>query len=238
MGPVSVVVPCYNEQTNVEPLARTLLTMYGNYIFEIIFVNDNSNDRTAEVVEELSHSDSRVRLVNRTAPNGVGRALRDGYAAAKGRYILSMDCDFADIVPECRDLFDAIAEGFDGAIGSRFSHESVLINYPFAKIVCNRLFHLLARILLRVNVRDVSNNLKLFKADVLKSISLDEPGFAANVETGLKPVLAGYRVKEVPISWIVQRIDMGSSYTFPHQRGSFGLRARTVPDAQGPQSSA
>ena len=54
-----------------------------------------------------------------------------------------MDCDFELIVPELRDLFDAIAAGHAGAIGSRFSHESVLINYPFAKIVANRAFHLL-----------------------------------------------------------------------------------------------
>ena len=56
------------------------------------------------------------------------------------RYILTMDCDFVLLVPELRDLFDAVADGADGAIGSRFSYESVLINYPFFKILCNRAF--------------------------------------------------------------------------------------------------
>jgi SAM-dependent methyltransferase len=208
---VSVVVPCHNEEMNVEPLARALLGAYDEYIHEIIFVNDASTDRTADLVRQLGAADARVRLVDRQAPNGVGLALRDGYAAASGRYILSMDCDFADIVPEFRDLFEAVAAGFDGAIGSRFSHESVLINYPFAKIFCNRFFHLLMRVMLRVNVRDVSNNLKLFRSEILKSIVLEEPHFAANVETGLKPVLAGYRIKEVPISWINRSLDMGRS---------------------------
>lgn len=208
---VSFVVPCHNEEMNVPRLYRALTSMYDDYVHEIIFVNDGSTDRTSQVIRDLSHSDSRVRIVDRKPPNGVGRALRDGYAAATGRYILSMDCDFEEIVPELRDLFDAVVDGFDGAIGSRFSHECVLINYPFSKILCNRVFHLVARLLLRISVRDISNNLKLFRADILKRITLEENGFAANVETGLKPVLANYRIKEVPISWINRTIEMGTS---------------------------
>jgi hypothetical protein len=108
-------------------------------------------------------------------------------------------------------MFDAIARGRDGAIGSRFSHDSLLINYPFFKIFCNRSFHLLANILLPVRMRDISNNLKLYKSEILKTIEIDQPHFAANVETGLKPLLAGYDIEEVPISWIDRTIDMGSS---------------------------
>jgi hypothetical protein len=122
-----------------------------------------------------------------------------------------MDCDFVEILPELRDLFDAVAAGHDGAIGSRFSHESLLINYPFFKILCNRSFHLLANALLPIRVRDISNNLKLYKAEILKTIEIQESHFAANVETGLKPLLAGYDIKEVPISWINRTINMGSS---------------------------
>ena len=108
----------------------------------------------------------RVRLVERQPPNGVGRALRDGFSAATGRYILTMDCDFLYILPELRDLFDSIARGRDGAIGSRFSYQSMLVNYPFPKILCNRGFHLLVNLLCRVRVRDLSNNLKLFRAEI------------------------------------------------------------------------
>ena len=98
--------------------------MYGRYIHEIILVNDNSKDRTAEVALAMAKQEPRVKLINRTHPNGVGLALRDGYAAASGRYILTMDSDFLHILPEFRDLFDAIARNRDGAIGSRFSYES------------------------------------------------------------------------------------------------------------------
>jgi len=208
---VSVVVPCHNEEPNVGPLAEALLETYEPYLHEIIFVNDNSTDGTADAVRRLSARLPRARLVDRSPPHGVGRALRDGYAAATGRYILTMDSDFVQIVPELRDLFDAVEAGHDGAIGSRFSHESILINYPFLKIFFNRCFHLLANLLLPRRFRDISNNLKLYRADILRSTSIEEPRFAANVETGLKPLLAGYDVVEVPISWINRTIDMGSS---------------------------
>ena len=207
----SVVVPCHNEEMNVRPLVAALLQMYGNYILEIILVNDNSTDRTADVVRAIAADEPKVRLLDRKPPNGVGRALREGYAAARGRYILTMDCDFVHLIPEFRDLFDAIAAGHDGAIGSRFSHESVLINYPILKVLANRAFHLLLNLLLRRNVRDISNNLKLMRADILKNIRIEENHFAANVETGLKPIVAGYDIQEVPISWINRTLDMGVS---------------------------
>jgi dolichol-phosphate mannosyltransferase len=208
---ISVVVPCHNEEMNVPDLVDALVRLYDNYIHEIIIVNDNSTDRTGEVTRQVAVREPRVRLVERRPPGGLGRALRDGYAVATGRYILSMDADFVQIVPELRDLFDVIAQGHDGAIGSRFSRESMLINYPFLKIVCNRTFHLLVNLLLPGRVRDISNNLKLYRAAILKDIDLQDPHFAANAETGLKPLLAGYDIREVPISWINRTVDMGSS---------------------------
>ena len=174
-------------------------------------VNDNSTDATADVVLAQAQKEPRVKLVDRHPPAGVGRALKDGYAAASGSYILSMDCDFEPIVPELRDLFDVVAQGHDGAVGSRFSHDSILINYPFFKILANRGFHLLVRLLLGLKVRDISNNLKLFRADILKSLEISQPGFAANAETGLKPLLAGHDIVEVPTSWIDRTDEMGAS---------------------------
>ena len=208
---ISVVVPCYNEEMNIPHLVNALKQAYGDYIHEWIIVNDNSTDRTAEVGLEMAKQEPRVKVVNRKPPGGVGLALRDGYAAATGRYILSMDSDFVQIIPELRDMFDVIAQGHDGAIGSRFSHDSVLLNYPFFKILCNRSFHFLVNIFLPLRIRDISNNLKLYRAEILKSLNIEHANFAANAETGLKPLLAGYDIQEVPISWINRTIDMGTS---------------------------
>ncbi len=210
-GSTSVVVPCHNEAENVALLIDALLRYYDRYLREIIIVDDNSHDATAHMVRRIAEDQPRVKLLARHPPPGVGRALRDGFAAAEGRYILSMDCDFFGLAPELRDLFEAVARGHDGAIGSRFSYESVLLNYPLPKIIGNRLFHLLVRVLLGIRVRDISNNLKLYRAEILRSVEIEQDGFAANAETGLKPLLAGYDLREVPVSWVGRTAAIGRS---------------------------
>jgi dolichol-phosphate mannosyltransferase len=224
---VSVVVPCHNEAMNIPRLVRALTATYDKYIHEIILVNDNSEDDTAHVARQLAEADARVRLVDRSPPPGVGRALRDGYAATTGEYILSMDCDFEMLVPELQDLFDVIAAGHEGAIGSRFSHQSVLLNYPAPKLIGNRAFHLIIRLVLRRKVRDISNNLKLYRGDILREMNITQDGFAANAETGLRPLLEGRDIEEVPIAWINRSSDMGVS-TFRVARVAPGYVAALV----------
>jgi 2-polyprenyl-3-methyl-5-hydroxy-6-metoxy-1,4-benzoquinol methylase len=208
---ISVIIPCHNEEMNIVPLVTRLNDLYGEYIHEIILVDDNSQDRTAEVLRSLAANDPSIKPVFRTPPNGVGLAIADGYRAASGRYVLSMDCDFQHLLPEIRDMFDAVAEGYDVVVGSRFSRRSVILNYPFQKIIANRGFHALAKILLRRQFRDLTNNLKLIRREVVENLHLTQPGFAVNAETGLQPLLMGYSIKEVPISWINRTPDMGVS---------------------------
>lgn len=210
-GAVSVVIPCHNEEMNIEPLVNKFRNFFGEYIHEIILVDDNSQDSTSEVIQRLVSEDPTIKAVFRTPPNGVGRAIADGYRVATGKYVLSMDCDFQHLLPEVRDIFDAAVEGYDVVVGSRFSRHSVLLNYPFQKIVANRGFHVLAQILFRRHFRDLTNNLKLIRREVVEKLQLTQPGFAVNAEIGLKPLLMGYSVKEVPISWINRTPDMGVS---------------------------
>src|SRR5918995_6417778 len=117
-GAVSIVIPCYNEEMNIGPLVDGLRVYYDSYIHEIILVDDNSNDKTKQVIESLRADDARIKPVYRRGPSGVGRALADGYRAATGIYVLSMDCDFQHLLPELRDIFDAAADGFDVVVGS------------------------------------------------------------------------------------------------------------------------
>jgi 2-polyprenyl-3-methyl-5-hydroxy-6-metoxy-1,4-benzoquinol methylase len=208
---VSIVIPCHNEEMNIGPLVTRLRDLFDEYIQEIIPVDDNSTDGTANVIRKLADGDRRVRPVFRIPPNGVGRAIADGYRIAKGRYVLSMDCDFQHLLPELRDMFDAAAKGYEVVVGSRFSRHSVLLNYPIQKIIANRAFHLLARLVLHRHFRDLTNNLKLIRRDVVDTLLLMEPGFALNAETGLQPLVMGCNIKEVPISWINRTAEMGTS---------------------------
>lgn len=222
-GSVSVVVPCHNEEANVRPLVERLDELFGEYIHEIVLVDDNSRDGTRRVIDDLAEGDPRIRPVCRTPPNGVGRAIADGYRVSTGSWVLSMDCDFQHILPAVRDLFDAAAQGYDVAVGSRFSRHSVLLRYPVQKIVANRGFHLLARLVLLRQFRDLTNNLKLLRREVLNGLILTQPGFAINAETGLQPLVMGYAIKEVPISWINRTHEMGtSSFRLVRVGGGYG----------------
>jgi SAM-dependent methyltransferase len=208
---VSVVVPCRNEEMNVEPLVRALRAHFDDYLHEVVLVDDNSTDGTREVMARLAAEDPRVRPVLRSPPNGVGRALADGFRAATGAWVLTMDCDFQHLMPEVRDVFDAAARGRDVVVGSRFSRESIVRHYPLPKLIANRAFHALAQVLLGSRFRDLTNNLKLMRREVVARLPLTQPGFAANAETGLLPVLMGCDVEEVPTSWVDRSPDMGAS---------------------------
>jgi hypothetical protein len=208
---VSIVIPCRNEEANIGALVTRLCDLFGDYIHEIIPVDDNSTDDTSAVIRKLAANDPRVKPIFRSPPNGVGRAIADGYGAATGKYVLSMDSDFQHLLPELRDLFDAAARGYDVVVGSRFSRHSVLLNYPWQKIIANRGFHLLAQMVLLRGFRDLTNNLKLIRREVVEKLQLREPGFAVNAETGLQPLLMGHTIKEIPISWINRTPDMGTS---------------------------
>jgi SAM-dependent methyltransferase len=210
-GALSVVIPSHNEEMNIGPLVERILAFYGEYIHEIIPVNDGSRDRTAEVMMELAAHDARVKPIHRVAPNGVGLAIAEGLAAASGQYVLTMDCDFLHLLPEFRDLLDGVAEGYDVVIGSRFSRHSVLLNYPFLKILANRAFHAITVVLFGRRIRDVTNNLKIMRREVVQDLRLRQSGFAVNAETGLQPIVLGYSVKQVPISWINRTPGMGMS---------------------------
>jgi hypothetical protein len=209
---VSFVIPCHNEEMNLQPLVDGLRNHYGGYVHQIVLVNDNSRDNTASVINRLAAADGRIVPIHRTPPNGVGHALRDGYAATSGRWVMSMDCDFQHLLPEMEDMFDAAARGTDVVLGSRFSRHSVLINYPFGKVLANRSFHMLANLAIRLgNRRDVTNNLKLMRGDLARQLVITEPWFAANAEIGLQVVLLGGSIQEVPISWMNRTFDMGHS---------------------------
>jgi SAM-dependent methyltransferase len=219
---VSVIIPCKNEEMNIGPLVTQLLGYYGEYIHEIIPIDGNSSDGTAAEMRRLAAKHSFIKPIFRTPPNGIGLALADGFAAASGRYVMTMDCDIRQLLPEMRDMFDAAAEGYDVVFASRFSRRSVLLNYPWQKIVANRAFHVLARLLLGHKFRDVTNNLKLMRREVVENFQIAQTGFAACAETGLQPVMMGYSYHETPISWINRTPDMGvSSFNLTEQGGGY-----------------
>lgn len=210
---VSVIIPCHNEEPNIERMVNGLLDNYDGYINEVIIVDDASDDNTYLVAEGLSRRSSRIKVIRRSPPCGVGRALRDGFKAIspESDYVLTLDADFVHNIYEIKNVIEKIKEGYDCVYGSRFLKQRNIQGYPFMKLIVNRGFHFLVKILLRIPCADLTNNFKLMKRQIIDQIRWRSVNFSINAETGLYPILKGYKVVEMPVSWIQRGKGMGLS---------------------------
>ncbi len=213
---VSVILIAHNEEQAIGPMLEGLLATYDREILEVIVVDDASTDNTRAIVESLIKRGPKVRLrlVRRTPPCGVGRALKTGFSTIdpRAQYTLSMDSDFVENINQVRALLDAIEEqDCDGVIGSRFVKGGKVVGYPFLKRLMNRLFHGIVKALFKIRQNDLTNNFKLYKTDIFRSLPWNSDGFAMNAETGLLPILSGYKIVEVPVVWINRNPEMGRS---------------------------
>ncbi len=207
---ISVVIPAHNEAENLSRLVPGLKESLNEYLHEIIAVNAESTDNTAEVGKELEQLFPFFKMVE--SKSGVGHALRVGYQAATGDWILSIDCDFLRNMEHFPLLVHKAQEGYDMVTGSRYIPGGRLVGYPPFKKFANRLFHAVVCTLLSIPSKDLTNNFKLMKREIAHRIPSVEPHFAANAETGIYPSLFGYKVGEVPVPWI-QRDFGGSKFS-------------------------
>jgi len=211
---LSIILIAHNEECNIEQMVEGLLKNYDKEILELIVVDDVSTDKTPHIVESWMNRNRKVKLIKRTPPCGVGRALKTGFSNInpKADYVLTMDSDFTESIKDVRSLIRAIEEkGYDGVIGSRFIKESRLVNYPFLKRIMNRLFHFIVKALFRIKQNDLTNNFKLYKKHIFQNLSWKSDSYSMNAETGILPIIAGYRIGEVPVSWIGRDYSMGKS---------------------------
>lgn len=209
---ISLVLPAHNEEENLQILVPKVLKKYKNEIQQVVIVNDNSTDGTRSVAESLMKKyGKKIKLINRKKPNGVGYAIKEGVQAvdASSDWILTMDSDFIRNVDDIEKFIRKAEEGYDGVIGSRFVKKNSFVNYPFMKMVANRSYHTLLKLVLQVRQKDLTNNFKMYRREVYQSLPLQAHNFSVNAETGLYPIAKGYNIAEVPVRWI-QR-DFGSS---------------------------
>ena len=209
---VAVVIPARNEEEVIGKMLSLLIAVYDKIISQIVVVNDGSHDRTAGIVSQAARGDRRIKLINRRPPHGVGFALREGltHVTPQADYILTIDADFIRNIPDLTDFFSHIGK-YDGLIGSRYKDPYSLIRYPFFKKVANRAFHWLVRFFLGVKHSDLTNNFKLYRKQVFDNLALTAGDYAVNAETGLYPILMGYNIGELPVTWFARDRSMGRS---------------------------
>ena len=211
---ISAVIPAHNEEGNVEDMTKILFSNLGNQIIEVIIVNDCSNDNTGRILKNLQKKHSRLKVVTRRKDGGVGNAIRAGLGAVskQATHVLMLDCDFTKNKEDIKTVVAAHTKA-DGILGSRYMKGGILKNYPVGKKIGNRAFHLLCQILLGLKQRDVTNNFRFYKKEIIDKILpyLESSGFSINSEIGLFPIIMGYKIKEIPVSWVERSHGMGLS---------------------------
>lgn len=191
---LSLVIPVYNERESIEllteELTRALLRL--NLDYEIIFVDDGSNDGSQDILKELTAKDPRIRLKTLNRNLGKSSALAAGFKEARGNIISTLDADLQDDPKELPKFLEKIKQGFDLVNGYREKRLD-----PFSKKIPSKVFNRILAVLGRVDLHDINCGFKVFRREVLKDISLS-PGMHRYIP--LFAHAAGYRVTEVSLA--------------------------------------
>ncbi|HSC74184.1 MAG TPA: polyprenol monophosphomannose synthase [Gaiellaceae bacterium] len=202
--PAAVVcLPTYNERENLEPMLRAL----GDKDVHVLVVDDSSPDGTGELADRLAQELEYVSVLHRHAKEGLGPAYLAGFrrALADGaELILEMDCDFSHDPGDVPRLIAAAGDA-DVVLGSRYVDGGGVRNWGLVRRIISAGGSWYARVLLGTPVRDLTGGFKCYRRRVLETIDLDDvhsKGYAFQIETTYRALRAGFRVIEVPITFV------------------------------------
>jgi dolichol-phosphate mannosyltransferase len=203
---VVVVVPTYNEAANVRLLIHELLGLRCRP--DVLVVDDNSPDGTADLVAAIGAADRRIMVHRRPGKQGLGAAYIDGFQRVldMDRYdvVVQMDADFSH-APLDVDRLVAATSDADVVIGSRYVADGGVQGWPIHRRWLSRGGNRYARLWLRLPVRDLTGGFKAWRATTLAKVDLGSvrsDGYAFQVETTTRALAAGARVVEVPIRFV------------------------------------
>jgi len=197
-----VVVPTYNERTNIPLLVPAILLQDPR--LEVLIVDDNSPDGTGQLADDLTRADSRVHVLHRPAKAGLGKAYLAGFRWALDHgydYVFEMDADFSHDPKFLPEFLRAI-EDADLVIGSRYKAGVNVINWPMSRLLLSIGANQYARIVTGLPVDDSTGGFKCFRRRVLESIALDRVksnGYSFQIEMSFLAWKKGFRLREIPI---------------------------------------
>ena len=223
---LSIVIPAYNEEESIKETIDQIEEAFSQVAIdhEIVVVNDNSKDNTAQVLEELSKKYPAVTYVTNLGPNGFGYAIRYGLERYSGDCVAVMMADLSDSPYDLIRFYNTMVEGnYDCIFGSRFMKGGKVIDYPLVKKIINRIANLIIRVVMRIKYNDTTNAFKLYKREVIEGVKpILSPHFNLTIELPLKAIIRGYSYSVVPNSWTNRKYgvsklkikEMGSRYFF------------------------
>jgi dolichol-phosphate mannosyltransferase len=201
---LSVVIPAHNEEKNLPKTLNDLRAAVraAGIPHEIIVVNDNSRDGTADVLRSFMAEDPAIRMVERTPPNGFGRAVRSGLEQVTGDVVVIYMADSSDHPADAIAYYRKIEEGYDCVFGSRFVRGSHVVDYPRFKLVVNRVVNKCMQWVFRCRFNDLTNAFKAYRTGVLRECGpFRACHFNITIEMSLGALVRKYNIAQVPISW-------------------------------------
>jgi dolichol-phosphate mannosyltransferase len=201
---LSIVIPAHNEE---ESIRQTIEGIIGEMAkekidYEIIVVDDNSTDPTYEVLRQMSNRYPHIKTFHRSPPKGFGRAICEGLKHVNGDVVATVMGDLSDDPKDIVRCFRKIEDGYDCVFGSRFMNGSVVRDYPWLKLLINRLANNFIRALFFIKPNDITNAFKLYRREVINAIQpLQSLYFNITVEIPLKAIVRGFSYVQIPINW-------------------------------------
>jgi dolichol-phosphate mannosyltransferase len=212
-----LILPTYNEAENIEPIVRAAsavleqATADGSYGggFNVLVVDDGSPDGTGQIADRLAAENAWMHVLHRSEKNGIGPAYLAGFSHALEHgagYVMEMDSDFSHDPADLARLLAAanrdLPESADLALGSRYVPGGGVTDWGFLRRFISEGGSTYSRLVLGLQVRDLTGGFKCFRREVLEAIHFDDvrsQGYGFQVELTYRAVRAGFRVVEVPI---------------------------------------
>jgi len=199
-----VIIPTYGEKENIEALIRSIFELPVS--FDILIIDDNSPDGTAEIVKKLQSARQNLYLIERSGKMGLGTAYIAGFKWALERgysFIYEMDADFSHNPRDLVRLYKACHDdGADLAIGSRYISGVNVVNWPLSRVLMSYIASIYVRIVTGMKIMDTTAGFKCYRREVLENIKPDHIksiGYGFQIEMKFTAWKLGYKIVEVPI---------------------------------------
>jgi len=206
-----VIIPTYKERENIEAIIKAISSL--KIAFDILIIDDNSPDGTAEIVKDLQKSYTNLFLIERPGKLGLGTAYIAGFkwALEKGyKLIYEMDADFSHDPGDLIKLCNACCEdGADLAIGSRYISGVNVVNWPLSRVLMSYVASIYVRQITGMRIMDTTAGFKCYRRAVLEKINLDKIksiGYGFQIEMKFKTWRLGFKIVEVPIIFTDRRL--------------------------------
>jgi dolichol-phosphate mannosyltransferase len=200
-----VIIPTYNEKENIKSIIVAVFSLQKD--FDILIIDDNSPDGTADIVKELMKEfKGRLFIIERKGKLGLGTAYIAGFKYAlehKYDYIFEMDADFSHNPEDLQELYNACAKkGFDLAVGSRYASGVNVVNWPMGRVLLSYFASIYVQIVTGMPIKDATAGFICYTRKVLETINLDKihfVGYAFQIEMKFTAWKFGFSIHEVPI---------------------------------------